>query len=389
MADPVVVDGSGEARSPSPPMTEAPAGQATERSRVSRIKQVAWFVIGMGIVVAIFVFAIPRFADWGEVWAAMKTLTPIEFWSLMGVTVLNLYTYWLATKAALPGLGIARSAVVTQTGTSVANTVPAGGAVAIGMTYAILHSWGFTGAETALFVGVTGIWNTFTKLGLPVVALALLVATGNTTPALVAAAGVGVAVLIVAIGLLALVFRSSAAARRVGDALGRILSWFKGLLRRPPVTDMGERAVRFRRETIVLVERRWIKLTWTTVLSQVTLFSVLLLSLRHMGVSEQEVSTVEAFAVFTFARLLSAVPITPGGVGVIDLGYIGGLSAIDRPEAAQIIAAVLIFRVLTYGIQIPLGGVTYFIWRAKTSWRRDTPPPGSISAQLEAATAET
>ena len=110
-------------------------------------------------------------------------------------------------------------------------------------------------------------------------------------------------------------------------------------------------------------------------LSQVALFLVLLLSLRNMGVSEQDVSTAEAFAVFTFARLLSAIPITPGGVGVIDLGYIGGLSTIDRPEAAQIIAAVLIFRVLTYGIQIPLGRVTYFIWRAKTSWHRDTPRP--------------
>jgi uncharacterized membrane protein YbhN (UPF0104 family) len=153
------------------------------------------------------------------------------------------------------------------------------------------------------------------------------------------------------------------------------------------VTTLGERAVAFRRTTIILVERRWIRLSWTTVLSQVALFLVLLISLRHMGVSEQEVSTVEAFAVYTFARLLSAIPVTPGGVGVIDLGYIGGLTAIHRPEAAEIIAAVLIFRVLTYGIQIPIGGVTYFVWRAKASWRRDTPPPGSISAQLEAAAA--
>jgi uncharacterized protein (TIRG00374 family) len=365
-------------------VTEAPS-RPTGRS--GRAKQVVWFVLGVLIVVAIFVFAIPRFADWGEVWAAMKTLTIIELWSLMGVTVFNLYTYWLANKAALPGLGLARSAVVTQTGTSVANTVPAGGAVAVGLTYAILSSWGFTGAETALFVGVTGIWNNFTKLGLPVVALGLLVVTGHTNAALVGAAVVGIVVLVVAIVVLALVFRSPAVARRVGTMLGRALSWFMRLVRKGPVSDLGERAVEFRRTTIVLVERRWFKLTWTTVLSQIALFLVLLLSLRHMGVSEHEVSTVEAFAVFTFARLLSAIPITPGGVGVIDLGYIGGLSAIHSAESANIIAAVLIFRVLTYGIQIPLGGVTYFIWRAKTSWRRDTPPPGSISAQLESAMA--
>jgi hypothetical protein len=87
----------------------------------------------------------------------MRTLTPMEFWSLLAVTLFNLYTYWLANQAALPGLSMKKSAVVTQTGTTVANTLPAGGAVAIGITYAILHSWGFTGTETGLFVGVTGI----------------------------------------------------------------------------------------------------------------------------------------------------------------------------------------------------------------------------------------
>jgi uncharacterized protein (TIRG00374 family) len=128
-------------------------------------------------------------------------------------------------------------------------------------------------------------------------------------------------------------------------------------------------------------------LTWTTVLSQVALFFVLLLALRHMSVAAAQIPGVEIFAVYTFSRLLSAIPITPGGVGVIDLGYIGGLSAFDSPEKAQIVAAVLIFRVLTYGIQIPMGAVTYVIWRRKKSWMRDTPPPGSIAAELEAAQA--
>jgi uncharacterized membrane protein YbhN (UPF0104 family) len=140
--------------------------------------------------------------------------------------------------------------------------------------------------------------------------------------------------------------------------------------------------VKFRRETVVLTDRRWIMLTWTTLLSQIALFLVLLLSLRHMGVSEQEVSTVEAFAVYSFARLASAIPITPGGVGVIELAYIAGLTLYDQGEHAQIVAAVLLFRVLTFGIQIPIGAVTYFIWRAKKSWMRDTPPPGSIAAEL-------
>jgi putative heme transporter len=346
------------------------------------------FAFGVLIVVAIFAFAIPRFADYHEVWAAMKTLTPIELWSLIAATVFNLYTYWLANQAGLIGMSLGQSAVVTQTSTSVANTLPAGGALAIGVTAAQLDSWGFTPAEITLFVGVTGIWNIFAKLGMPVIALALLVATGHTNPGLVTAAVVGVVVLLVGVAVLALVFASAAAARKVGDVLGRAFSAVLRLLRKPPVQDMGERTVKFRRETLILVRRRWVMLTWTTLLSQVALFFVLLLALRHMGVSEQDVSTVEVFAVYTFSRLLSAVPVTPGGVGVIDLGYIAGLTAVDGVEKAQIVAAVLIFRVLTYGLQIPLGAFTYVIWRRKRSWMRHTPPPGSIAAELEASADE-
>ena len=171
---------------------------------------------------------------------------------------------------------------------------------------------------------MTGIWNIFAKLGLPVVALALLVVTGHSYPALIAAAAVGVVVLVVAVVLLVLVFRSEAMARKVGHGDRLVARARSEALRQDNRDDLGDKAVKFRRETIVLARRRWFMLTWTTLLSQLALCFVLVLSLRHMGVSEQELPFVEIFAVYSFSRLLSAVPITPGGVGVIDLGYIAG-----------------------------------------------------------------
>ncbi len=53
---------------------------------------------------------------------------------------------------------------------------------------------------------------------------------------------------------------------------------------------------------------------------------------------------------------------------MIELGYIGGLVAAGGDKPA-VVAAVLLFRTLTFGVQIPLGGFTYLIWRAKKSWR--------------------
>jgi uncharacterized membrane protein YbhN (UPF0104 family) len=140
--------------------------------------------------------------------------------------------------------------------------------------------------------------------------------------------------------------------------------------------------VRFRKQTIHLVSKGWLKLTLSTLISHLALWLVLLLALRHVGVSEREISTAQVLGVFAFGRLLTALPITPGGVGIAELGYIGGLLLAGREQAevspevfrAQVVAAVLVFRTLTYAFQIPLGGITYLIWRRKKRWLKAPPP---------------
>jgi uncharacterized protein (TIRG00374 family) len=343
--------------------------QPPARRKTCRYISVA---VSLLIVVGIFVYAIPKFADYKDVWASITTLTPFEMGSIVLVTIFNLFTYWFANMAALPGLRLGQAAIATQTTTSVANTLPGGGAIAVGLTYTILRSWGFSGTDVALYVGVSGIWNIFIKLALPVLSIVFLVIQGRSSAAFLSAAIVGLIALAAAVGLLAAVFKSAALAGRVGRRLGRILSSARRLFHKSPVTDVGERAVRFRADTITLVGRRWLPLTLTTVLSHLALYFVLVLSLRHLGVSESELSSAEVFAVFAFGRLISALPITPGGLGVIELGYIGGLVAAGGDKPA-VVAAVLLFRTLTFGIQIPLGGFTYLIWRGKDSWRRQAP----------------
>jgi putative heme transporter len=249
------------------PASDKPASKMTPRRIIS-------FVVSVAIVIAIFVWAIPKFADYGAVWSSIQTLTPIEFASLFAVMLFNLLTYWWANQAALPGLSLGQAAVLTQTTTSVANTMPAGGAIAVGLTYTILDSWGFSGTDVALYVAVTGVWNIFLKLALPVVGLALLAATGELTSAYQIAAIVGVVTLAVAVAILVLVFRSEQLARKIGDALARPISFVRRLFHKPPVTDGGERAAQFRRDTIRLIEGRWVRLTFTTLLSQLTLVAV-------------------------------------------------------------------------------------------------------------------
>ena len=259
--------------------------------------------ISLLLVVGIFAFAIPRIASYGAVIDIFRQLTWRELWSLLLATGFNLFTYWLANMAALPGLRLAQAAVITQTTTTVANTLPAGGAVAVGLTYEMLHSWGFNRVESTLYIVVTGIWNIFMKLALPVASVAILAITGTSSAAFVTAALLGLLFLAVAVVLFALILWREELARRLGDLGERVVSSIVNVFHRPRVTGLAESAVRFRRETIDLIRRRWWWLTGATILGHLALFLVLLLSLRHVGVSEAEISTAQALAVFAFGRL--------------------------------------------------------------------------------------
>ena len=95
---------------------------------------------------------------------------------------------------------------------------------------------------------------------------------------------------------------------------------------------------------------------------------MLLLALRHVGVSEAEVSWIEALAAFALVRLLSAFPLTPGGLAVVELGLAAAL-VLAGGEEAPVVAAVLVFRVLTLLLPIPIGAVTWWLWRRRRGIR--------------------
>lgn len=334
-----------------------------ERRR-ALIKRIVQGVISLAVVVGIFVGVMPRIASYGDVWNTIRAMTWLEVTTLVLIGLWNLVTYWLVLTAVLPGLTYPQAAISNQASTAIANTLPAGGALGVGVTYAMYSSWGFSGADVTRSVVVSGIWNNFVKLGLPIVALALLALTEDVNSTLVVASLIGLAVLAGAITVFGLILKSDWLAERLGNGLAAAVSWLRGLVRRPRITGWGEAAVRFRNNTAGLLASRWLRLTAATLVSHLSLYLVLLLALRHVGVAENEVSWIRVLAAFAFVRLISALPITPGGLGVVELGYAAALGiGVDDLTKAQIVAAVLVFRVITYFLPIPLGTASYVFWR--------------------------
>ena len=146
--------------------------------------------------------------------------------------------------------------------------------------------------------------------------------------------------------------------------LRRFVSWVKSRFRRGPVTFGGASFVRFRSEVVDLLARRWHVLTLATLAGSLTVFLLLVLSLRAVGVPASEVDVIEAFAAWSLVRIIGAIPITPGGFGIVELGLTTALVAFGGANAG-VVAAVLIYRFLTVVPTLVLGGLAAMTWR----WR--------------------
>jgi uncharacterized membrane protein YbhN (UPF0104 family) len=338
-------------------------------ARLSR-RRVIGAVLSIALVVGVFVWFLPQFTSLSAVWTSVRDMSWVELTVLVLAAAWNLASYQIVMVSTTPGLTLRQAFVSTETTTAVSNTVVGGAAIALGLTYAMNSSWGFSRSRTSVALLVSGLWNNFAKLALPVLALAMLALSAPPSPGRIIAGLAGFAALILAVVLLGALLRSQEGAERIGLAAGRIASALRRPFGRGPVTGWDRATTKFRARTALLLRARWLWITLATLVSHLSLFLVLLLALRFVGVDGGQVSVVEALAVFAFARLLTAVPFTPGGLGVIELALITGLSAAGGPRAL-VAAAVLVFRALTYVLPIPIGLGTYVFWRHNRSWRRE------------------
>jgi uncharacterized membrane protein YbhN (UPF0104 family) len=131
------------------------------------------------------------------------------------------------------------------------------------------------------------------------------------------------------------------------------------------VHGWAEATTKFRNRARDLLQARGGWITAAALVSHLSLYLVLLVTLRHVGVGDAEVGWAQVLFVFAGARLATAIRFTPGGAGVVEAVLIGGLVAFGG-DPAQVTASVLVFRALTWLLPVPLGGLTYLGWR----WRQ-------------------
>ena len=328
-------------------------------------------VLSYGVVVLALWYLFGELHSTSESADAISLITWVQLVVVVVLGVVNLATNWPPIVIALPGLRVREAAVTNTASAALSNTVPEGGAVATGLNFAMLRSWGFSLSDITSEVVVTGTWSQMTKYILLALSLSVVVLQGTAPDGTGWVALILCVLVVVAVVVLGLILRSQGFAAKIGAWSDRVLRRLARMVRRSKVPDLAAEVPKFRTLMVGLLRWCWKRLTAAMLLSQLTAAFVLGVSCRMQGLDESTISwamILTAFGAATFASLI--VP-TPGGLGVVEivlvavLGY--GLPESDQPA---VIAAVLLYRVATFLVPIPIGLVTYLYWRHSQTWRR-------------------
>jgi uncharacterized protein (TIRG00374 family) len=323
------------------------------------------------VLAVVFVGIFPKVADYSEAWSSIQQMPTVYVVALVVATVVNLTVYVWPLQAALPGLGYGPGFVVRQTSFAISNAVPAGGAVGLGVQYGMLDSYGFGAGPAASAIAIVSVFNVFATLFMPVLGVVALLASGVVEDTYALMAAIGILAVGVAVVAFTVVLRSEHGARTVGRWAERLVNPVTRRLAHGRSLDLTGKILDFRSSIVDVMQTRWVQVTLSTLLLQFTSWAILVLALRGLeaGSGNVMVTWTEALAAFSFARVASFIPITPGGLGTVDAALAALLTGYGA-TSSQALAADLVWRAATYVPQVLLGSLTFLWWRVTAARRR-------------------
>ncbi len=319
------------------------------------------FFISWAVAVALVVVVLPRLLDISWV-GILEQFEGLGWKAVGGLTLLwlaGLISHTFVLVAAAPDLSHRRALTLNLTGSAVANVVPMGGAAGVELNRRMMRAWGI---DTKTFTGytfLTNLWDVASKFLLPVIAVLVLANGERTVSGTLTWTAVGAAlgfIGVCAFGVL--VLRSPRCTVAVGRFTERIVWRVSTLLRRPRRVDLVSPMLEIRRESAGLVRGGWAQMS-LGMTGYVALQGVLLwlcLDLTNSGAPWAAV--LVGYAV---ERLLTVLPITPGGVGLADLGLVGVLIALGG-DPTGVAAGAVLYRAFVFAIEIPVGGGALGLW---------------------------
>jgi uncharacterized protein (TIRG00374 family) len=307
-------------------------------------------------------------------WPRLSTLNPWWFAVAVGAEIAHfactfaLQRLALRTKAWFP--------VITSqlAGNAITLIVPGGAAVGAAVQFRMLATSGRDTSSTVGGLAAFSLLGVGGLLALPAFALPVILLGTPTSRGLVNAAVLGAVAFVVFAAFGAIVLAYDAPLRWAGRSVQRLRNWV--LRKRPPLEGLDATLLTQRNEIREVLGRQW----WQAVLLSAGRLAFdylcLLAALRATGSHPRPSLILVAYAV---AGIIGLIPITPGGLGIVEAS-LTGLLVLAEVNSSQALLATLTYRLASYWLPLCAGPIAYGLFRFRYRSRPSSPQPSVTPA---------
>lgn len=321
------------------------------------------------IAIALYYFTrLVRRIDWGTVGHALSLLTAWQIAVLLLFVVARQVVSAFPLSLFVPGLGLGGALANDLGGTTVAVVTPPPADIVVRM--AMFRTWGVDVSRGLAGLILNSLFYYVARLAAPVLGFLLAWFWLGFDPALAwpALTGGGVALAIAVV--LALSMRSSGTAAAAGRLAGRLLR--KVRKSAPGPEDLERRFVEFYENVSDRLYKTWPAAGLSMVLLLALEASILVLSLRFVGVPPDLATAVLIASSFLGLYPLTALPFM--GLGVMDATVITFIAHRSPASASELVAGLIVWRVCVQLVPMVFGAGALGWWRLR---RREVVEPAS------------
>jgi uncharacterized protein (TIRG00374 family) len=297
----------------------------------------------------------PKLIEVFTSWPELKTLKPGWFGLAVAFEALSYLSLWSMQRVALHASSWFAVGTSQLASGAIGSIVPGGAATAGAFGYRTLVKAGIRSSDVAAGLAAATIATTATVLAMPLLALPAIIGGVAAPRGLVQAAYVGIAGFVAVAVLAAVAFGWDGLLLHVG----RAARWLIRRVRREAAADLPERLLAQRDRVRETFGRRWYVALAGSVGKVGFDYVALVCCLAAVGARPSPSLVLLAYVA---GALLAMIPATPGGLGFVEAGLTGTL-ALAGVGGQQAIVATLAYRLVSFWIPIPAGGVAYLLFR--------------------------
>lgn len=300
----------------------------------------------------------------GEVLGAWPKVADLKPWWLAGIVLFEVASCWCLWELQALSIGTRDMAAVATSqlaGGALGRVIPGGAATAAATQYNMLNASDVPRGAIATGLAAATVLQIAALCVLPAIALPVLLFGFTVPETLLETAILALGLFLAMLGLGIGVARSERSLTAVGRFAVRVSCRLPGDRALSP--EFPDRLVVQRDEVVERLGDRFLRACMAAVGRWVFDLLALATAIQAVGASPRFSLVLLAYVT---AQLLAQIPVTPGGLGVVEAGLTATL-ALAGVRGGDAAVAVLAYRLVSYWLMLPAGLVGWIVHRRRLS----------------------